>query len=95
MIKYLSDKAKLVIFLCPYGNTLSKVDDPIDSHKSIWYDTDFQKLGFNTKIIKRIYWNGIEYKIISTIMDLINLFKPINKSIVRTIVAWKINESKS
>jgi hypothetical protein len=91
MIKYLSDKAKLVIFLCPYGNTLSNVDDEIDCHKSIWYDTDFKKLGFNTKIIRRIYWEGIEYKIVSFVMSLINVFKPINKSILRTIVAWKKN----
>jgi len=93
MIEYLRDKAKLVIFVCPYGNTLSRVgDDVIDYHKSIWYDTDFKKLGFNTKIINRIYWSGLEYMIVSSVMTIINFFKPHNKSILRTIIAWKVNK---
>jgi hypothetical protein len=93
MIKYLSTRAKHVIFMCPYGNTLSNKNKVIDydNHNSIWYDTDFKKLGFNTKIIKKIYWSGIEYMIVSFLLDLINTIKPHNKSITKNILAWKDN----
>ena len=93
MIEYLSDKAKLVIFMCPYGNTLSNKNKVVDydNHNSIWYDADFKKLGFNTKIIKKIYWAGLEYMIVSFLLDLINIIKPHNKSITKNILAWKRN----
>jgi len=93
MIKYLSTRAKLVIFMCPYGNTLSnKVKDvEYDNHNSVWYDSDFKTLGFNTKLIKKIYWEGLEYHIISIMLDVINILKPHNKSITKNIVAWKRN----
>lgn len=93
MIKYLSTRAKLVIFMCPYGNTLSnKVKDiEYNNHNSIWYDEDFKKIGFETKLIKRIYSDGVEYKVISIILDTVNIVKQNNKNITKNILAWKRN----
>jgi len=93
MIKYLSDKAKLVIFMCPYGDTLSNKNKGFDydNHNTIWYDADFSDLGFNVKIIKKVYWSGWEYKIASAVLDVFNVFKPYNKNITKRILAWKRN----
>jgi len=93
MIEYVSNKAKIVIFTCPNGNTLTHIKNSkeYDEHNSIWYEEDFKKFGFNTKLIKRIYWNGFEYELISIAMKFVNFVRQHNKMITETIFAWRLN----
>jgi hypothetical protein len=89
MIEYLRDLAPLIIFTCPEGNSLSNKKGDYEYHNTIWYESDFKKLGFNTKLVKRLDFEGQELKWLSNFVKFINLFRIYNKTITNTIVAWK------
>jgi SAM-dependent methyltransferase len=82
MIKYLSDLAPLVIFTCPNGDdTNKKFDQEWHNHNSIWYQDDFRKLSFKTKLETK-YTREVEFvlRIASKVFT--------GKPLYRTIVAW-------
>lgn len=81
MIKYLSTLAPIVIFSCPQGDT-TKTNS---KHKSIWYRSNFKKLGFNTAL------TTIYPSMAVIILDFFSLIKN-HRRIIRNIIAWKINE---
>jgi SAM-dependent methyltransferase len=92
MIEYLRDLAPLVIFTCPNGNALSPKVNDYHTHNTIWYEKDFKKLGFKTKLVSRLDFEGEEQRLITYLIKFVNIFRPYNKTIINTIVAWKDDE---
>lgn len=85
LIKYLCTLAPLIIITCPEGDQRNKIyKEDWHNHNIMWHQEDFKQLGFKTKHISS-YPKKFEW--------FLNIIKKITigKSLVNTIIAWKIN----
>ena len=85
LIKYLSGLAPLVIFTCPNDDQRNKIyKQDWHNHNIVWYEKDFTRLGFKTKLLSP-YPKNVELglRIVKKVLT--------GKSLARTIIAWKIS----